>query len=130
MHSDVWGFGVRGTGVGGGGTGWGTIGTGRYGTIGHGPGTGTGWGPGSGSGGPNMKRTARVPDVDIGPPTLSGDLDKAIIRRHIRKKLSQIKYCYEKQLLVKPDLEGTVATAFTISGKGAVISVLATGLGE
>ncbi len=130
MHSSVFGWGIRGTGPGGGGTGWGTIGTGRYGTIGRGDGTGDGTDGGSGPGGKPMRRKPRIPIVDIGPITQEGDLDKAIIRRHIRKKLKQIKYCYEKQLLVRPDLEGTVVTTFTISGKGAVISVQARGIGN
>jgi hypothetical protein len=44
--------------------------------------------------------------------------------------LPQITYCYEKQLLVKPSLAGTVLTQFTISGNGAVISVSASGMGD
>lgn len=124
-----WGYGLKGTGPGGGGTGWGTIGTGRYGTIGHGSGTGSGYGVGSGRGG-MRGRKARPPEVRIGSATATGDLDKNIIRRYIRKKLPQIKYCYEKQLLVKPKLEGTVTTQFTISGNGAVISVQASGIGD
>jgi hypothetical protein len=124
-----WGYGLKGTGPGGGGTGWGTIGTGRYGTIGHGSGTGSGYGVGSGRGG-MRGRKARPPQVRIGNATATGDLDKNIIRRYIRKKLPQIKYCYEKQLLVKPKLSGTVVTNFTISGNGAVISVSASGLGD
>jgi hypothetical protein len=124
-----WGYGVKGTGPGGGGTGWGTIGTGRYGTIGHGSGTGSGYGVGSGRGG-MRGRTSRPPEVRIGNATATGDLDKNIIRRYIRKKLPQIKYCYEKQLLVKTSLAGTVTTNFTISGTGAVIAVAASGIGD
>jgi len=124
-----WGYGLKGTGPGGGGTGWGTIGTGRYGTIGHGSGTGSGYGVGSGRGGMHGRK-ARPPQVNIGHATATGDLDKNIIRRYIRKKLPQIKYCYEKQLLVKPKLAGTVVTNFTISGNGAVISVSASGIGD
>jgi len=124
-----WGYGLKGTGPGGGGTGWGTIGTGRYGTIGHGSGTGSGYGVGSGKGGMRGRRP-RPPQVNIGNATATGDLDKNIIRRYIRKKLPQIKYCYEKQLLVKPSLAGTVTTVFTISGNGAVISMAASGMGS
>src|SRR5512147_1602155 len=89
------GFGRSGFGPGGGGTGWGTIGTGRYGTIGHGSGTGSGYGVGGGRGG-MRGRTAAVPTVSIGQPNAQGDLDKAIIRRYIKRNQQKIQYCYEK----------------------------------
>jgi hypothetical protein len=124
-----YGFGTAGVGPGGGGTGLGTIGTGRYGTMGHGSGTGSGYGVGSGKGG--MKgRAATLPKVNIGNATATGDLDKNIIRRYIRQKLPQIEYCYQKQLTVKANLEGTITTQFTINGNGAVISVKAGGMGD
>lgn len=124
-----WGYGISGTGPGGGGTGMGTIGLGRYGTIGHGAGTGTGYGIGSGKGG-MRGRTATQPRVNIGNATATGDLDKNIIRRYIRQKLPVIQHCYEKQLVVKPSLAGTVTTQFTINGNGTVISVRASGMGD
>ena len=99
------GFGRSGFGPGGGGTGWGTIGTGRYGTIGHGSGTGSGYGVGGGRGG-MRGRTSAVPTVSIGQPNAQGDLDKAIIRRYIKRNIQKITYCYEKQLLAKPGLVG------------------------
>jgi len=124
-----WGYGISGVGPGGGGTGWGTIGTGRYGTIGHGSGTGSGYGTGSGRGG-MRGRKARPPQVRIGNATATGDLDKNIIRRYIRRKLPQIRHCYEKQLLVKPSLAGTVVTQFQISPQGKVQGATASGLGD
>lgn len=123
------GFGRSGFGPGGGGTGWGTIGTGRYGTIGHGSGTGSGYGVGSGRGGMRGRRAA-TPQVRIGNATASGDLDKNIIRRYIRRKLPRIKYCYEKQLLVKPKLSGTVNTQFQISPQGTVLNSTAKGVAD
>jgi FHA domain len=113
------GFGRSGFGPGGGGTGWGTIGTGRYGTIGHGSGTGSGYGVGGGRGG-MRGRTSAVPTVSIGQPNAQGDLDKAIIRRYIKRNIQKITYCYEKQLLAKPGLAGTVSTQFFISPNGNV----------
>ncbi|MCW5802690.1 MAG: AgmX/PglI C-terminal domain-containing protein [Deltaproteobacteria bacterium] len=121
------GYGRSGFGPGGGGTGWGTIGTGRYGTIGHGSGTGSGYGVGSGRGG--MKgRQAAVPTVAIGSPTSTGDLDKAIIRRYIKRNLPKISYCYEKELLARPTLSGVVSTQFMISGNGSVTASSGTGV--
>jgi pSer/pThr/pTyr-binding forkhead associated (FHA) protein len=121
------GFGRSGFGPGGGGTGWGTIGTGRYGTIGHGSGTGSGYGVGGGRGG-MRGRTAAVPQVRIGQPSAVGDLDKAIIRRYIKRNIAKITYCYEKQLLAKPGLQGTVSTQFFISPNGTVASANASGV--
>ncbi|MBE7449953.1 MAG: AgmX/PglI C-terminal domain-containing protein [Kofleriaceae bacterium] len=121
------GFGRSGFGPGGGGTGWGTIGTGRYGTIGHGSGTGSGYGVGSGRGG-MRGRQSNVPQVRIGQPQSVGDLDKAIIRRYIKRNIQKITYCYEKQLLARPGLEGTVSTQFFISPNGTVASSNASGV--
>jgi len=121
------GFGRSGFGPGGGGTGWGTIGTGRYGTIGHGSGTGSGYGVGGGRGG-MRGRSASVPQVRIGQPSAVGDLDKAIIRRYIKRNIAKITYCYEKQLLAKPGLQGTVSTQFFISPNGTVASANASGV--
>ena len=121
------GFGRSGFGPGGGGTGWGTIGTGRYGTIGHGSGTGSGYGVGGGRGG-MRGRAAAVPQVRIGQPNAVGDLDKAIIRRYIKRNIAKITYCYEKELLAKPGLAGTVSTQFFISPNGKVSSSRAAGV--
>jgi hypothetical protein len=114
------GYGRKGFGPGGGGTGWGTIGTGRYGTIGRGSGQGTGYGVGGGRG--------SVPTVRIGQPNANGDLDKAIIRRYIKRNIQKIQYCYEKELVAKPNLKGTVSSQFTISPNGTVDSASATGV--
>ena len=121
------GFGRSGFGAGGGGTGWGTVGTGRYGTIGHGSGTGSGYGTGSGSGGMRGRKSS-PPQVRIGNAVATGDLDKNIIRRYIRQKLPRITYCYEKALLVKADLSGTVVTQFQISPQGSVLNSSAQGV--
>jgi hypothetical protein len=37
-------------------------------------------------------------------------------------------HCYERQLVVNPELEGTVVTSFIVSASGAVLSVEAKGL--
>ncbi|MEZ4362319.1 MAG: AgmX/PglI C-terminal domain-containing protein [Kofleriaceae bacterium] len=121
------GYGRGGVGPGGGGQGWGTIGTGRYGTIGHGDGTGTGYGVGGGRGG-MRGRTSAVPTVSIGTPSSNGDLDKAIIRRYIKRNLPKIQYCYEKELLAKPSLSGTVKTTFLIMPNGTVASASGAGV--
>ena len=125
--SGGFGYGRGGFGPGGGGTGWGTVGTGRYGTIGHGAGTGDGYGVGGGRGG-MRGRTAAVPSVSIGQPNAEGDLDKAIIRRYIKRNIQKIQYCYEKQLLTKPTLAGTVSAQFFITPNGSVAQSAGSGL--
>jgi hypothetical protein len=87
-------------------------------STGHG--AGAGYGPGRGS--------STGPSVSIGQPSSVGDLDKAIIRRYIKRNVPKIQYCYEKQLLVKPNLEGVVSTQFFIAPSGSVASANASGV--
>ncbi len=122
-----YGLGRAGTGPGGGGTGWGTIGTGRYGTIGHGSGMGSGYGIAGGRGG-MRGRSSAVPSVSLGQPTVEGNLDKAIVRRYIKRNIQKIQYCYERELLANPSLGGTVSSTFTISASGLVASVRSQGV--
>jgi TonB family protein len=122
----VGGLGLVGTGSGGGGTGEGTIGLGNLGTIGKGGGGGNGSGYGRGAGGLGGRR-AKAPDVIPGQANVRGSLDKEIIRRIIRRHINEVKYCYEQELLKKPDLGGRVVVQFTISATGQVVaSVLQT----
>jgi Vault protein inter-alpha-trypsin domain len=111
-------FGRSGFGEGGS-TGWGTIGTGRYSTIGYGSGHGSLQG-----------RTASVPTVSIAAPMVTGDLDKNIIRRYIRRNLEKITYCYEKELLARPHIAGALATHFTIEPDGHVSGVEVSGFDD
>jgi serine/threonine protein kinase len=60
----------------------------------------------------------------------SGDLDKTIIRRYIRQSLPKITYCYEKELLDKPGLAGTVTAHFRIGPSGLVEQCSADGLDD
>jgi hypothetical protein len=75
-------------------------------------------------------RVAHIPRVLIGQPSMVGDMDKAIIRRYIKRNLAKIRYCYEKELLMKPGIEGTVSTQFFISPKGTVKTANASGVNE
>jgi hypothetical protein len=88
------------------GTGWGT--------IGHGSGTSSSYGV--------------VPLISLGEANTSGDLDKAIIRRYIKRNLMKLQYCYEKELLANKTLQGTVTVAFTIGAQGSVATSTASGM--
>jgi hypothetical protein len=107
------GFGLgRNVGNGGGGTSRGTIGPG---TI----------GPGIG-----RRTTTDGPVVVLGQPVTSGpgELDKAIVRRYLRRHMARMKYCYEKELLAKPALAGTVKASFTILEGGKTSDATASGV--
>ena len=69
----------------------------------------------------------RLPRPSSASATGSGDLDKAIIRRYIKRNIQKITYCYEKQLLAKPGLQGTVQSQFFITPNGNVTSSTGSG---
>jgi len=116
----VGGLGLVGTGRGGGGTGEGTIGLGNTGLIGKGGdgGTGTGYGRGAGAG--FGGRGTSVPTVRQAKATVSGALDRDIIRRIVRAHINEVRYCYNQGLARDPGLAGRVAVNFTIDGSGKV----------
>jgi hypothetical protein len=73
----------------------------------------------------------RVPTaaLTIGEPqTSGGELDKAIIRRYIKRNAQKLGYCYEKTLLVKPGIVGTIAAKFEIAVDGTVSTSTAVGV--
>jgi hypothetical protein len=115
------GGGRHGFDVGGGciGGNCGVIGDGRYGTIGNGRDVGEGYEPGRGRGG-LRRRVAATPPVVPGMPSPVGNLDKEIIRRYIKRSLHKIAYCYESELLARPNLGGEVMTQFLIASDGSV----------
>jgi hypothetical protein len=127
-------FGFARDGVGfGGGCGYhdcGIVGTGRYKTIGDGDGPGRGgWGIGGPGNGRWRKREGATPTVSIpAPREVSDGLDKAIIKRYVKRNLAKIEYCYETELLVKPNLEGTVSVQFLITSTGTVSSAVGAGM--
>ncbi len=62
--------------------------------------------------------------------TTSSSPSKDVIRKHIRSKLPNFKYCYEKQLILNPALKGKVTSKFTIGPNGNVIQAQTTGLAK
>jgi len=100
LQGDV-GLGLVGTGAGGGGTGYGR-GAGGLGGVGG--------------------RRAGAPSVVLGRATVRGSIDQEIIRRIIRRHINEVKYCYERELLSRPDLAGRVTVQFTIAASGQVVT--------
>ncbi len=119
------GLGASGFGPGdGSGSGSGTIG---LGTLGHGSGTGQG----DGTSGVGMRgRRSLAPTVRTDVTQVIGELDKAIVRRYVRRYQPRVTFCYEKQLQVEPGLAGTVTARFEIGEDGAVTSANASGMNE
>lgn len=116
--SGLGGLGTRGSGPGGGGTRMTSVGVGDVGTAGRG---GGGTGEYGDLAGKVAKKKDRDIDISAGRVEIRGSLAKEIIRRVIREHLSQIRYCYEKELQRTPGIFGKVSTQFTISGQGTVI---------
>jgi hypothetical protein len=125
------GYGRSGFGKGGGCTtgpcgiigtqpGYGRIGLGKFGN--------SGWNTREGGPPGGRKHKGAIPDPTIGRPETGGGLDKEIIRRHIKRNIEKIKYCYEKQLLAHPGLDGTVNIQFFIAPNGTVSSSLGSGM--
>ncbi len=85
----------------------GTIGLGAPGTLGKGAGA---------------ARPTRVPSVVPGTAQVRGALDKELIRRIVRRHINEVTFCYQKELVRKPDLYGRVMIQFTIGGSGNVIA--------
>jgi len=56
------------------------------------------------------------------------ELDEAIVRRHVKRAVAKLAYCYEKELLAKPSLgAGVVFVSFVVAAEGGVTSTNATG---
>jgi hypothetical protein len=102
------------------GSSYGTIGLGSTGLIGSGSGSGSGYGRGTGAG--FGGRGKRVPTVRQSKATVTGSLDKDIIRRIVRAHINEVRYCYNQGLVKDPKLEGKVTIAFVISASGSVAS--------
>ena len=111
------GFGAVGMGRGGGGFSENSLGVGGIGLKGRAGGDKK-FGRGAGNLG---ERSGRVPKVIPGKASVTGALDKAIIRRVINKNRQAIKYCYDKELQKKKDLHGKIVVTFVISPTGRVV---------
>lgn len=126
------GQGPSGNQFGGGGT---SYQVGGYNTIGNGDRIGESFGIPGGHGcratdGVCRKHTDVTPPPRLGKPDVIGDYDGAIIRRYVKRKINQISYCYENQLLAHPDLEGTALATWTINMSGLVQNSTASGVSK
>jgi hypothetical protein len=51
-----------------------------------------------------------------------GGIDKEIVRRVVHKHLNEVKFCYEKELMKRPEIGGRVLSQFTIGSNGVVVA--------
>jgi hypothetical protein len=135
LIADAYGHGLdlvgRGDGPGGGGDGH-TIGVGRLSTIGDCPTCSDGRNRyGTRPPSTRMVHVAKAPDVIPGAASVvcgvnGACLDKEIVRRIVHHHHSEVRFCYEKQLLTHSEISGRVVTQFTIAATGKVLSSVVT----
>src|SRR5262245_36748786 len=58
----------------------------------------------------------------------TSSLDRNIIRRHVRRNIQKIQYCYEKELVSNPSLTGRVDVRFVVGGNGNVVQSNGSGM--
>ena len=71
--------------------------------------------PAPASGPAAATENAQIPTAEI-----RGSLDKQVIKQVIRKRMNDVKGCYEAELAKRPELAGRTTVAFTISADGSV----------
>ena len=69
---------------------------------------------------PPMPEKTKGPKITPGSAAIMGSLSAKVIKRVIKKNYNQYKYCYEKQLVQDPTLEGKVTLKFIIAADGKV----------
>jgi hypothetical protein len=92
--------------------------------IGKGGGGGSGYGRGGGEG--FGGRGTRVPMVRQSSPTVTGALDKDIVRRIVRAHINEVRSCYNAALTTDPNLAGNVTLEMTIGADGKLSTSLVT----
>jgi len=116
------GLGGIGTGMGGGGTSETGFGLGGLSTIGGGGGNGKGnHDYGSGAADVGFKKAQKPKVIAMDADIEKGSLPKDVIRRIIVSRAGAYQNCYERQLQVKKDLNGTIRVLIKISGTGSVL---------
>jgi hypothetical protein len=84
-------------------------------------GSGLGGGPaGSGFG---AEPSGPRPTMTLTTPKVTGGMEVALVEAVVRRKISQLKYCYQRELQHDPTLAGVVTVRFNIQGDGVVAEV-------
>ncbi|WNG15925.1 TonB family protein [Cystobacter fuscus] len=96
------------------------VGIGEVGTKGRGGGMG-GYGSHVGGLGGSTKQSVEV-GIAAEEASVSGSLDRELVRQVIQRNRGQIRFCYESLLNRFPKLGGKVAVRFTIATEGNVVT--------
>ena len=59
-------------------------------------------------------------ELSSGSPRIVGSLPKEVIRRVVRRNLSQVRYCYERELMKNPRLVGKLTIKWVVAADGTV----------
>jgi hypothetical protein len=70
----------------------------------------------------NVNERLHSADVVLGQPQVRGALDRELVRRIIRRHINEVRFCYERELLKKADVKGSLTVQFTVAGSGAVVA--------
>jgi len=70
-----------------------------------------------------FKKGRGTPVVYSAPYSVTGELDKATVRRYIQSKMNQIRWCYQQEIQRSPNLTGQVVFSWVIMPTGKVIGV-------
>jgi hypothetical protein len=68
---------------------------------------------------PGQPRGYDVPSLVVGQPLVT-TMERAIVRRYIKRNIQKLQYCYEKQLFTRPGVAGSMTIDFTIQPPGNV----------
>ncbi len=72
---------------------------------------------------------SHMPTLKVGRPKVpNGGYSAAVVQRYVKRNHAKLSYCYEKQLLVNPFLNGSVTVTFDIASYGAAADIVATGV--
>ena len=108
---------MDGPGPGGSGVSEGSVGLGGFGTMGGGSGSGRSYGKGQAK---VVKREVAQPKLKAGRPSVSGSLDKRIIRKVVNQHKRELRSCYEKEVVKDPTLKGKITVKWSIDTLGNV----------
>ncbi len=95
---------------------------GTYGTQHGSGGLGSAGSSGYGSGGGHFGASSDAGASGIGDLIVLGAMDKELIEAVVKRRMAQLRYCYEKELPDQPDLAGTVVIKIVIAADGSVSS--------
>ena len=76
---------------------------------------------------PGKRGTKPDAQIDLGTEevVVTVGLDPALIEAVITRHLDQLQFCYERRLIVRPELDGKLVVRFTIGGDGFVTGAAA-----